>query len=97
MAEGLAEDKDLKFVLKELRKAAGRKKSTSLSVSHYLNSPELRKKVFDKTLLEETFNRRIIIKYNNPITSGSPGLLKRKRESDNLDNSQCGREKKRIR
>jgi len=97
LAEGLAEDKDLKYVLKELRKAAGRKKSTSLSVSHYLNSPELRKKVFDKALMEETFNRRITIKYNDPIMNRSPGLLKRKRDSDNLNDSHGGREKKRIR
>ena len=98
MPDGLAEDKDLKFVLKELRKAAGRKKCVSLSVSHYLNTPELRRKVFDKTLLEETFSQRIVIKYNQPIITNSPGLLKRKRKSDDLDDSTtCYREKKRIR
>ena len=97
MPDGLAEDKDLKFVLKELRKAAGRKKCVSLSVSHYLNNPELRRKVFDKTLLEETFSQRIVIKYNQPIITNSPGLLKRKRKSDDLDDSTCYREMKRIR
>ena len=97
LPDGLAEDKDLKFVLKELRKAAGRKKSVSLSVSHYLNSPELRRKVFDKALMEETFSQRIVIKYNEPITTNSPGLLKRKRKSEDLDDSNCDRDKKRIR
>ena len=69
----------------------------SLSVSRYLNSPELRRKVFDKALLEETFSQRIVIKYNQPITTNSPGLLKRKRKSDYLDDNTCEREKKRIR
>ena len=84
-------------MLKELRKAAGRKKCASLSVSHYLNSPELRRKVFDKALMEETFSQRIVIKYNEPIITNSPGLLKRKRKSEDLDDSTCDREKKRIR
>ena len=84
-------------MLKELRKAAGRKKSVSLSVSHYLASPELRRKVFDKALLEETFSQSIVIKFNEPIITNSPGLLKRKRKSDDLDDSTCEREKKRIR
>ena len=69
----------------------------SLSVSRYLNSPELRRKVFDKALLEETFSQRIVIKFNEPIITNSPGLLKRKRKSDDLDDSTCEREKKRIR
>ena len=97
LPDGLAEDKDLKFVLKELRKAAGRKKCVSLSVSHYLNSPELRRKVFDKALMEETFSQRIVIKYNEPVIRNSPGLLKRKRKCEDLDDSTCDREKKRIR
>ena len=97
LPDGLAEDKDLKFVLKELRKAAGRKKCVSLSVSHYLNSPELRRKVFDKALMEETFSQRIVIKYNEPVITNSPGLLKRKRKYEDLDDSTCDREKKRIR
>ena len=84
-------------MLKELRKAAGRKKCASLSVSHYLNSPDLRRKVFDKALMEETFSQRIVIKYNEPIITNSPGLLKRKRKAEDLDDSTCDREKKRIR
>ena len=84
-------------MLKELRKAAGRKKCVNLSVSHYLNSPELRRKVFDKALMEETFSQRIVIRYNEPIIINSPGLLKRKRKSEDLDDSTCDREKKRIR
>jgi len=97
MPEGLAEDKDLKLVLKELRKAAGRKKCASTSVSLYLNSPELRKKIYDKVLVEERFKQEIKIKYNAPPTVNSPGLLKRKRKIECLDTSLNERQSKRIR
>lgn len=97
MPEGLAEDKDLKLVLKELRKAAGRKKCTSTSVSLYLNSPDLRKKVYDKVLVEERFKQEITVKYNTPPIVNSPGLLKRKRKIECLDDSINERRSKRIR
>ena len=94
--EGLAEDKDLKLVLKELRTAAGRKKSTSLSVSTYLNSPDLRKKVYDRVLMESRFKQTITVKFNAPVVVKSPGLLKRKRKAECLDDS-FDRQSKRIR
>ena len=97
MPEGLAEDKDLKLVLKELRKAAGRKKCTSTSVSLYLNSPDLRRKVYDKNLVEERFKQEIRVKYNTPPVVNSPGLLKRKRKIECLDDSVNERRSKRIR
>jgi len=97
MPEGLAEDKDLKLVLKELRKAAGRKKCTSTSVSLYLNSPDLRRKVYDKVLVEERFKQEITVKYNTPPVVNSPGLLKRKRKIECLDDSVNERRSKRIR
>ena len=97
MPEGLAEDKDLKLVLKELRKAAGRKKCTSTSVSLYLNSPDLRRKVYDKNLVEERFKQEITVKYNTPPVVNSPGLLKRKRKIECLDDSVNERRSKRIR
>merc|ERR1712045_419977 len=94
--EGLAEDKDLKLVLKELRTAAGRKKSPSLSVSTYLNSPDLRKKVYDRVLMESRFKQTITVKFNAPVVVNSPGLLKRKRKAECLDDS-FDRQSKRIR
>lgn len=99
MPEGLAEDKDLKLVLKELRKAAGRKKSIQTAVNLYLNNPDMRKKVFDQVLLEEHFKKVITVKYNAPVVVNSPGLLKRKRKFDCLDDSQSELESrtKRIR
>ena len=69
-------------MLKELRTAAGRKKSTSLSVSTYLNNPDLRKKVYDRVLMESRFKQTITVKYNAPVVVNSPGLLKRKRKAE---------------
>ena len=97
MPEGLAEDKDLKLVLKELRKAAGRKKCTSTSVSLYLNSPDLRRKVYDQVTVEERLKQEIKVKYNTPPIVNSPGLLKRKRNIECLDDSEIERQSKRIR
>ena len=99
MPEGLAEDKDLKMVLKELRKAAGRKKCLSSAVSLYESSPDMRKKVFDQVLMEERFKQIITVKYNNPVIVNSPGLLKRKRKFECLDDSfeGGGQRTKRIR
>jgi len=93
----LADDKDLKHVLKELKKAAGKKKSKAIK-SEYSNSPDMRRKVFDRILLEERDKQRIIVKYNSPVVVSSPGLLKRKRDGEELDDSyDCGRRRKRIR
>jgi len=97
MPEGMAEDKDLKLILKELRKAAGRKKCTNSSVSKYLSTPDFRKKVFDKDELEESFKKVIKVTYNSPVIVNSPGLLKRKRKYDSLDDSMDERSRKRIR
>ena len=88
---------DLKLVLKELRKAAGRKKCINTAVSLYLNSPQLKKKVFDSALMEERFKQVITVKFNAPVIVNSPGLLKRKRKHECLDDSIDERSKKRIR
>jgi len=91
----MADDKDLKIVLRQLKKAA-EKKSTEGNGAGYTGSPDLRKMVFDKKLLEERNSQNIIVKYNSPVAVKSPGLLKRKRarETEDLDES-VGR--KRIR
>ena len=91
----LAEDKDLKMVLKELKKLAFRK-SSFLSISTgYSNSPELKRRVFDKEMVEEQNKRKIIVKYNSPVVVNSPGLLKKKRKRDeDLEESFSGRSKR---
>ena len=62
----LADDKDLKLVLKELRKAVGRKKSSVEGAMKYIASPQLRSKVFDKKMVEDRNKQRIIVRYNHP-------------------------------
>ena len=93
----LADDKDLKLVLKELKKAAFRKKSSVDGAASYSDSPQLRSKVFDRKMMEERNKQRIIVRYNSPVVVNSPGLLKRKRKAEELDESFIGRKRKRIR
>ena len=82
----MADDKDLKTVLRQLKKASERKNPVGVGAG-YMGSPDLRKMVFDKKLTEEINNKSIIVKFNSPVTVKSPGLLKRKRESDDIDES----------
>jgi len=82
----MADDKDLKTVLKQLKKV-GEKKNNAGGGSGYTGSPDLRKLVFDKKLTEERNNLNIIVRYNSPVTVKSPGLLKRKRDNDDHDES----------
>ena len=56
----------------------------------------MRKMVFDRKMVEEVDRRRIIVKYNSPVVVKSPGLLKRKRVGDDLDEN-FGGSRKRIR
>lgn len=93
----LAEDRDLKMVLKELKKIVRRKTSSGLNSRGYSNSPDLKRKVFDRKMVEEKDNQRIIVKYNSPVVVNSPGLLKKKRKrEEELDESFTVR-RKRIR
>jgi len=80
----MADDKDLKTVLRQLKKAAEKKNPVNV-VNGYIGSPDLRRMVFDKKLTEERNNSSIIVRYNTPVTVKSPGLLKRKRENDDVD------------
>jgi len=92
----MADDKDLKTVLKQLIKAAEKKSKAGKKAPGYSGSPHMRKMVFDRKAVEEVERRRIIIKYNSPVVVKSPGLLKRKRVEDDLDES-FGGSRKRIR
>jgi len=92
----MADDKDLKIVLKQLTKAAEKKFKAGKKAPGYSGSPHMRKMVFDRKMVEEVERRRIIVKYNSPVVVKSPGLLKRKRVGDDLDES-FGGSRKRIR
>eukprot|EP00092_Neocalanus_flemingeri_P025601 GFUD01027756.1.p1 GENE.GFUD01027756.1~~GFUD01027756.1.p1 ORF type:complete len:498 (+),score=171.57 GFUD01027756.1:365-1858(+) len=83
----LADDKELKIVLRKLVKVKSRKKSVGGTPSGYSDSPELRRKVFDRKLMEERDKQSIVVKYNSPVVVNSPGLLKRKREVEDLEES----------
>ena len=82
----MADDKDLKIVLRQLKKAWEKKCKEGDGVG-YSGSPDMRKMVFDKKLLEERENQSIIVRYNGPVVVKSPGLLKRRREDDDLEES----------
>merc|ERR1719318_1493985 len=75
----MADDKDLKIVLKQLTKAAEKKFKAGKKAPGYSGSPHMRKMVFDRKMVEEVERRRIIVKYNSPVEVKSPGLLSRKR------------------
>jgi len=93
----LAEDADLKMVLKELKKTIRRRKTPAGFFTGYSNSPDLKRKVFDRKMAEEKDNQSIIVKYNSPVVVNSPGLLKKKRKrEEDLDESFTVR-RKRIR
>ena len=82
----LAEDKDLKHVLKELKKVVNKKNDFAINSTGYSDSPELKKKVFDKKSLEEEDKQKIIVKYDSPVVINTPSLLKkRKREKEDND------------
>jgi len=80
----MADDKDLKTVLRQLKKTAEKKNPVNVGTG-YVGSPDLRRMVFDKKLTEERNNSSIIVRYNTPVIVKSPGLLKRKRENDDVD------------
>jgi hypothetical protein len=92
----MADDKDLKTVLKQLTKAAEKKSEAVKKAPGYSGSPHMWKMVFDRKMVEEVGMRSIIVKYNSPVVVKSPGLLKRKRVGDDLNES-FGGSRKRIR
>jgi len=90
----LADDKDLKAVLKQLKKVAEKKNPGPKDVS-YTGSPDMRKKVLNKNL-EEFESKSITVRFNSP-RSESKGLLKRKRDDPDDENIGPVVKKKRIR
>ena len=90
----LADDKDLKAVLKQLKKVAEKKNPGPKDVG-YTGSPDMRKKVLNKNL-EEFESKSITVRFNSP-RSESKGLLKRKRDDPDDENIGPVVKKKRIR
>ena len=90
----LADDKDLKLVLKDLKKLKGKKKCSEAVATGYSSSPDMRRKVFDRRLVEERNTQSIKVRYNSPVVVNSPGLLKRKRKREEMDESFSGRKKR---
>jgi len=89
----LAEDKDLKTVLKELKKT-GKKNDKTASPVTYNRSPKLM-----SLILKNEFPKTEVVPvtvHENTVQSKTPGLLKRKREDDDEDQS-FEENKKRIR
>jgi len=93
----MSDDKDLKNVLKELKKKQTQKvlsKRTRSKSKGYSDSPELRKLVNDPII---TKDMKISVLFNNPVKVKSPGLLKRKRKADSCESPSMSRSRKRIR
>jgi len=81
----LSDDKDLKFVMKELKRqqktaATTGRRSKSKSRSFY--SHKLRKLVCDLSSTGKSRERKIKVCYDKPNKVSSPGLLKRKRKRE---------------
>jgi len=95
----MSDDKDLKNVLKELKKKQTQKvlsKRTRSKSKGYSDSPELRKLVNDP-IINITKDSKISVKFNNPVKLKSPGLLKRKRKAETSESPSMGKSRKRIR
>ena len=79
----MADDKDLKEVLKELKKGSGKKKvkgpvapEKSREVAY---SPDLRRKVTNSGGLDRLRPELLVVRFNHRPEPASPGLLKRRR------------------
>ena len=94
----ISDDKDLKHVLKELKKKKTQRllsKRTRSKSKGYSDSPELRKLVCDPVL--KIKDKKVKVTYNNPVKTTSPGLLKRKRKEESEESPSSKRKAKRIR
>lgn len=80
----LSDDKDLKFVLKELKKSqklAAKGDNEKTKVKSYSERPDLRKLVCDLST-GKSKERKIKVCFDRPVHPASPGLLKRKRKKE---------------
>ena len=95
----MAEDKELKHVLMELKKKKTQRllsKRTRSKQKGYKDSPNLRKIVCDQA--KPGKSAKVIVKFNGKVQTNKPGLLKRKRSRDETEEDENGeRRNKRIR
>ena len=84
----MADDKDLKEVLKELKKGVKKKvkgpvaSERSREVAY---SPDLRKKVTNSGGLDRLRPDLLVVRFNNRPLPASPGLLKRRRQTEDTE------------
>ena len=95
----MAEDKELKHVLMELKKKKTQRllsKRTRSKQKGYKDSPNLRKIVCEQ--VKPGKSAKVIVKFNGKVQTNKPGLLKRKRSRDEAEEDENGeRRNKRIR
>ena len=95
----MAEDKELKHVLMELKKKKTQRllsKRTRSKQKGYKDSPNLRKIVCEQ--VKPGKSAKVIVKFNGKVQINKPGLLKRKRSRDETEDDENGeRSNKRIR
>ena len=85
----MAEDKELKHVLMELKKKKTQRllsKRTRSKQKGYKDSPNLRKLVCDQG--KPGKSAKVIVKFNGKVQTNKPGLLKRKRSKDETEGSE---------
>jgi len=93
----LAEDKELKHVLMELKKKKTQRllsKRTRSKQKGYKDSPNLRKIVCEQ--VKPGKSSKVIVKFNGKVQSNRPGVLKRKR-SETEEDENGDRSSKKIR
>ena len=97
----MADDKDLKEVLKELKKGVKKKvkgPSAPEKSREVAYSPDLRRKVTNSGGLDRLRPELLVVRFNNRPLPASPGLLKRRRVTeDTEEGGESGRSRKRRR
>ena len=97
----MADDKDLKEVLKELKKGVKKKvkgPSAPEKSREVAYSPDLRRKVTNSGGLDRLRPELLVVRFNNRPLPASPGLLKRRRVTeDTEERGESSRPRKRRR
>ena len=94
----MAEDKELKHVLMELKKKKTQRllsKRTRSKQKGYKDSPNLRKLVCEQ--VKPGKSSKVIVKFNGKVQSNRPGVLKRKRSETEEDEENGEKSSKKIR
>jgi len=81
----MADDKDLKEVLKELKKGVKKKIKAPERSREVAYSPDLRRKVTNSGGLDRLRPDLLVVRFNNRPLPASPGLLKRRRATEDTE------------